>query len=232
MKKISLMKKMIFVFVLLFVLVGYGCAKTKTDEIFRLEVTSLEMTVGDKLEIGVVRGSVEEDKKVRYYVEVEEKEVNPETEEEVSKWVPSNDILKVTASSSDDKGSVGKVTENVKLEALNAGVVRLIVEVVGNENINDIIYVTITPEKLTLLDIEVEKTEYAVGEKGTATVKVYPADISKDVTWVSSDETLLTINEAGEFECLAKTAENEFVQIKAISKYDSSMVAVQNIIIK
>ena len=60
----NIIKKLLFVFVLLGLTCFWGCAKTLSDDIFRFEVRSLNITVGDSFEIGMVLGGVDENTKI------------------------------------------------------------------------------------------------------------------------------------------------------------------------
>ena len=58
----------------------------------------------------------------------------------------------------------------------------------------------VNPSKVT---VSVEKTEYVVGDKFSLTVKVEPEDATnKKVTWKSSDNTVVSVDQNGSAEAL------------------------------
>ena len=184
-----------FFFILTFLFVG--CAKTEGEDIFRFEVRQL--TEGDIQELKLVYGSIED--------------------KEICVEVSDNTVLAIEK----EKINAG---EKVKVTAVKEGTVQLTVYVDGEENVTDTIVVTVEKEYLTYMQITSNKEEILIGETAQFSVmKVIPENISKDVEWSVSDETIGKVDQNGVFTGLY----NGVVNVIATSKYDGTIKALKSI---
>lgn len=122
---------------------------------------------------------------------------------------PDNALEKsVTYESSDE--NVVKVDEKGNIEAVGEGTATITVTSKDNPEIKEVITVTVKtpdPEKIPVEDIIVENTdfEYEIGEKDELKVTVTPDDATeKGVTYKSSDETVIKVDENGNIEAVGE----------------------------
>ena len=178
-----------------------GCAKTVGEDIFRFEVRELELIVGEKQDLKLVLGTIEEGT----------------IRAEVSKTeTPVLNIIK----------SEIQVGEKLSIEAVGEGSVRLTVYVVSDEaNISDTITVNVSKKKLSAFKAEPEKDVLNIGDTTQFTITTYPNDLSEvnKVTYTSSNPEVGTISETGLFTAVFP---GETI-ISVTSLYDNTKVALK-----
>ena len=218
----NIIKKLLFVFVLLGLTCFWGCAKTLSDDIFRFEVRSLNITVGDSFEIGMVLGGVDENTKIVFETAFET------VDEEGNAVITSgSEYLNVKGNETTniEMDTIGKATDKIVLTGLKAGTVSLTATSLADSKITDTIYVTVSNEKLTGLKATCTKDQLVMLEEGSFTVESYPSNLPSEVTYKSTNPEVVEINEQGQYKAL-KVGQ---VDIIITSVYDPSVAARKTI---
>lgn len=219
MKK-SLLRSLITALVCMFAVTLVGCAKTTSDEIFRFEVSTLNLTVNKEMNIGLIPGSVKGEEKVEYVAEIQ-KEVE-ENDKIITTWVDASEYLEVVGSEKSEEGkAISKVSDKVVFKAKKDGIVRVTATVISDKTISNFITVTIEKERLSNMTLSVDNKSLIVGDTGQATLKTNPESITNDAIWKTSDSKVVTIDENGVYTAVGKGK----CEIIAISKHDEKMIA-------
>ena len=219
MKK-SLFRSLIVALVCMFVVTLVGCAKTTSDEIFRFEVSTLNLTVNKEMNIGLIPGAIKGDEKVEYVAEIQ-KEVE-ENGKMITAWVDASEYLEIVGSEKSEEGkAISKVSDKVVFKAKKDGVIRVTATVISDDAISNFITVTVEKERLSKITLSVDNKALVVGDKGKATLKTTPESITNDAIWKTSDPKVVTIDENGVYTAVGKGK----CEIIAVSKHDEKMIA-------
>lgn len=219
MKK-SLFRSLIVALVCMFVVTLVGCAKTTSDEIFRFEVSTLNLTVNKEMNIGLIPGAIKGDEKVEYVAEIQ-KEVE-ENGKMITAWVDASEYLEIVGSEKSEEGkAISKVSDKVVFKAKKDGVIRVTATVISDDTISNFITVTVEKERLSKITLSVDNKALVVGDKGKATLKTTPESITNDAIWKTSDPKVVTIDENGVYTAVGKGK----CEIIAVSKHDEKMIA-------
>lgn len=219
MKK-SLFRSLIVALVCMFVVTLVGCAKTTSDEIFRFEVSTLNLTVNKEMNIGLIPGAIKGDEKVEYVAEIQ-KEVE-ENGKMITAWVDASEYLEIVGSEKSEEGkAISKVSDKVVFKAKKDGVIRVTATVISDDAISNFITVTVEKERLSKITLSVDNKALVVGDKGQATLKTTPESITNDAIWKTSDSKVVTIDENGVYTAVGKGK----CEIIAVSKHDEKMIA-------
>ena len=130
------MKKICAFLLVLVAVFLVGCAKTPGTEVFRFEVRSYELTVGESVQLDLILGS-------------------HEGEEVVFEIVDDNPAIE----------TVETYETAVKIKAKEVGTAEFKAYLKETENVNDVIVITVSNPKLDYINLSAEKSEIFVGEQ-------------------------------------------------------------------
>ncbi len=100
----------------------------------------------------------------------------------------------ITWTSSDE--SVAEVTEDGTVKAVGFGTARIIAS--ASNGVSGSFYVTVKEKVVEDIDIPDENMELIIGDKSMLSAQITPVDATyPEITWTSSDETVLTVSEYG-----------------------------------
>ena len=164
------MKRICTFLVILVALFLVGCARTPGTEVFRFEVRSYELTVGEKVQLDLIMGS---------HVD----------EEVVFEILDESSAIKIVETKND----------SVVIEALEVGAAEFKAYLKNTVNVNDVIVVTVSNPKLDYIDLTAEKNEIFVGEtvqvvaKGSSIIEGF----TPKFVYATSNKKIATVDENG-----------------------------------
>ena len=164
------MKRICTFLVILVALFLVGCARTPGTEVFRFEVRSYELTIGEKVQLDLIMGS---------HVD----------EEVVFEILDESSAIKIVETKND----------SVIIEALEVGAAEFKAYLKNTVNVNDVIVVTVSNPKVDYIDLTAEKNEMYVGEnlqvvaKGSSLIEGF----TPKFVYATSNKKIATVDENG-----------------------------------
>lgn len=228
------MKKTILI-ALLFI-VGtflFGCATTKTTDVFRFEVRELEITLyndantrqeNDAKLLKLIRGDIDDNAVIVYTTTIL-------SGENAGKVEMDNGVIEVVGSNVNKDGypTTKGVKDIVSVYPIAAGSVRFSAYIEGQENVCDSIIITVVNEKISAFKVSSESSSIFVGTTTTLTSSAIPSYIDAEMfNFSSSDTSIATVDENG----VVKGVNAGAATITAYSKYDPSMYSSTTISVR
>lgn len=164
------MKRICTFLVILVALFLVGCARTPGTEVFRFEVRSYELAIGEKVQLDLIMGSHED-------------------EEVVFEILAESSAIKIVETKKD----------SVVIEALEVGTAEFKAYLKNTVNVNDVIVVTVSNPKLDYINLSAEKNEIFVGEtiqveaKGSSLIEGF----APKFVYTTSNKKIATVDENG-----------------------------------
>lgn len=202
------MKKFLLLLIAIFTLVFVGCAKTEDTEVFRYEISEIEVTVGSTKEIGLIMGN--------FNAADLEFKLSP------------NAIL------GDEENETTNVIEILEVEG-NAVTIKAneIGEIylhafVKNTTALDAIKITVAPKKIDFIQLTSDKDSIYIGETAQLSTVFTPENDEVEIVYKSLNENIATVDANG---VVTAVGVGNAV-IEAYNKEDDSLKAQKTIKVK